>query len=68
MTDTIKDLAEASVQATLEGGQSISQGDMSVSQARLRDAHEILKEEENKEAVRNGRRPLFRNVDMSRVI
>ena len=68
MADEIKDLAQASVEATLSGGQSVSQGDMSVSQANLRDAHEILKEEENKEASRNGRRPLFRNVNMSGVI
>ena len=65
--ETIKEKAEASVEAVLDEGQSVTQGDMSVSRANLRDAHAILTMEDDRTARRTGRRPLFRNIDISGV-
>jgi hypothetical protein len=66
-TETTSDKAEASVNAVLDGGQSVTQGDMSVSKAALRDAHAILKDEQDRTAQRSGRRPLFRGINLSGV-
>jgi hypothetical protein len=67
MTDSIRTKAKESIESTLEGGQSISQGDMSVSKASLRDAHAVLVEEDTRRAARSGRRPMFRGINMSGV-
>ena len=62
--ESIKDQAEDSIGETLSSGQSVSQGDMSVNRAPLRDALNILREEENRAARKKGRRPLFRGINM----
>lgn len=61
---SIQDHAEDSIGETLSSGQSVSQGDMSVNRAPLRDALNILREEENRAARKKGRRPLFRGINM----
>lgn len=63
--DTVRDKAKASVEAVLEGGQSVQQGDLQVSKASLAAAHDIQVQEESREAQRSGRRPLFRNFNLS---
>ncbi len=63
----IRTKAQESVEATLEGGQSVSQGDMSVSKASLKSAHDIMVEEDDRAARRSGRRPLFRGINISGV-
>ena len=65
MSENIKTKAEASIESILDGGQSITQGDMQVSRASLRDAHAIVKEEEDRLARTSGRRPLFRGINIS---
>ena len=65
MSENIKTKAEASIESILEGGQSITQGDMQVSRASLRDAHAIVKDEEDRLARTSGRRPLFRGINIS---
>jgi hypothetical protein len=67
MTEDIRTKAAQSVEATLEGGQSVSQGDMQVSKASLKDAHAIMVHEDVRTAGRTGRRPLFRGINMSGV-
>ena len=62
--ESIKDQAEDSIGETLSSGQSVSQGDMSVNRAPLRDALNILREEENRAARKKGRRPLFRGINL----
>lgn len=64
---TICTAAKASVAATLAQGQSSTIGDMSITNANLRDAQSIIAEEENKTARKSGRRPLFRSLDLSGV-
>ncbi len=64
---SLQELAEESVESTLSAGQSISQGDMSVSKANLAQAHEIMTQEEDRAARKSGRRPFLRNIDISRV-
>jgi hypothetical protein len=68
MTDeSVRDAAEVAVEKILEQGQSISQGDMQVSRASLRDAHAIMRDEDDRTAQKSGRRPLFRNLNISTV-
>ena len=63
--ETIKEIAEQSVKDTLEAGQSIQQGDMNTSRASLKDAHAVAIDEEGRSARKTGRRPLFRNLNIS---
>ena len=65
--DPTVEAARASVESTLAEGQSLTQGDMSVAKAPLRDAHAILVEEEARAGRRSGRRPLFRGINISGV-
>lgn len=67
MAETIKDAAKESVDKTLESGQTVTQGDMSVTRANLATAHKILKDEDDRKARRSGRRPLFRSFNLSGV-
>lgn len=65
MADTIRDKANTAIESTLDSGQSIAQGDMQVSKANLRDAYQVLKDQEDRNAQKAGRRPLFRNINMN---
>ena len=63
--ETTADKAKASVDATLEQGVSITEGNLSVSRVNPRDAYAIAESEEKKEIERAGRRPLFRGINMA---
>jgi len=65
--EPIKAAAEAAAEQILKGGQSVSQGDMSVAQAPLSAIKAILDHEEGKAARKAGLRPLFRNIDIGGV-
>lgn len=65
--EQIKTAAEAAVESILSGGQQVSQGDMSVSQAPLSAVKSLLDHEEDKAARKAGLRPLFRNINLSGV-
>lgn len=66
MSDTtLKTKAQTAIERTLDGGQSITQGDMQVSQASLASAHAVLVHEEQRLAKKSGRRPLFRGINLS---
>ena len=60
----IETAAAAAVESVLTGGQSVTQGDMSVSKASLRDAHAVLMHEEQRQSRKTGRRPLFRGMNL----
>ena len=63
----IKAAAEAAAEQILKGGQSVSQGDMSVAQAPLPAIKAIIDHEEDKAARKTGLRPLFRNINIGGV-
>jgi hypothetical protein len=63
--DTTADKAQASLDAALSQGVSISEGNLSVTRASVRDALAVLDREEDKTATRAGRRPLFRGFNLS---
>ena len=64
---TIQEQAQESVESTLASGQSVSVDGMSVSKASLKDAHSIMVHEDDRQARRSGRRPLFRGLNISGV-
>jgi hypothetical protein len=65
--EDIASKAKESVEQTLQSGERVQQGDMSVSRVPLRDAHSILEREDDRQARRKGRRPLFRGLNLSGV-
>jgi hypothetical protein len=64
---TIEQSASEGIADILAFGQSVSQSDMQVSRASLRDSYSILTHEANRQARRAGRRPLFRSLNISGV-
>lgn len=66
-SEQIKAAAEAAAEQILKGGQSVSQGDMSVAQAPLSAIKAIIDHEEDKAARNTGLRPLFRNINLGGV-
>lgn len=68
MADEIKNKAEENIEAVLDGGQSITQGDMQVSKGSLKDSYMILRDEEARSAQRGGRRPLLRNINLGNML
>lgn len=67
MGQDIRTKAAESIESTLEGGESVSQGEMSVRKASIRDAHAVMVYEEERSSRRSGRRPLFRGINLSGV-
>lgn len=65
MTTEIRDTAKDSVESTLTSGQAITQGDMSVAKPNLAQSYDVMRQEENRKAATSGRRPLFRNFNIS---
>jgi hypothetical protein len=57
--------AKDAIESILEGGQSVTQGDLQVSKASLAATHAILVHEEQRQASKSGRRPLFRGINIS---
>lgn len=66
MTETaIETKAKSAIESVLDGGQSITQGDLQVSRASIAATHAILVHEEQRAAAKSGRRPLFRGFNIS---
>jgi hypothetical protein len=63
--EQIKEKAQQSIEESLAGGQSVTQGDMQVSRVSVRDAFEISNSSEDIAARKAGRRPLFRSFNLS---
>lgn len=61
---TTAEKAKASLDASLDQGASISEGNLSVSRVNARDAYEIAKASKDEAAQKKGRRPLFRGINM----
>jgi hypothetical protein len=64
---TIQEQAADAVEDVLDSGESVTAGAISVRKASLKDAYAVMTAEDDRQSRRNGRRPLFRGINLSGV-